>query len=63
MSASFSAPYSVDKALAHLTTARVRYDSEGKHWDVVTIRREIEPMISRFLAKLPEDQRPWFRDA
>ena len=53
----------LDKALAHLTTTRVRYDSEGKKWDVATIRREIEPIIERFLAELPDDRRPWFEDA
>ena len=53
----------LDKALAHLTTSRVKDDSEGKQWDVVTIRREIEPMIDRFLAELPNDRRPWFKDA
>jgi hypothetical protein len=53
----------LDKALAHLTTTRVRYDSEGKLWDVVTMRREMEPMIGRFLAKLPDDRKPWFKDA
>lgn len=53
----------LDKALAHLTTTRVRYDSEGKQWDVVTIMREIKPMIERFLAELPDDRKPWFKDA
>lgn len=53
----------LDKALAHLTTTRVKYDSEGKHWDLSKIKCEIDLMIESFLADLPDDRRPWFKDA
>jgi len=52
----------LNKALAHLTTARVRYDSEGKQWDVDKVRCEIERMIDRFLSELPDDRRAWFKE-
>jgi hypothetical protein len=50
----------LDKALAHLTTTRVQYETSGKQWDLLTIRGEIDPMIDRFLADLPDSQKPWF---
>jgi hypothetical protein len=53
----------LDKSLAHLTTTRVMYDSEGKQWDVEKILSEIKPMIQRFLKELPVDRRSWFNDA
>ncbi|MBI3838808.1 MAG: hypothetical protein HY288_12860 [Planctomycetia bacterium] len=56
----FSHKDRLDKALAHLTTARVTYDSEGKGWAIREIENEIEPMIERFLRELPEDRRYWF---
>ncbi len=50
----------LDKALAHLTTTRVKYDTDGKVWDVATIRREIEGMIQRFFSELPDERRRLF---
>lgn len=50
----------LDKALAHLTTTRVQYDTSGKEWDLSAIRKELEDMIRRFLASLPTDKAAWF---
>ena len=52
----------LDKALAHLTTRRIAYDTKGKYWDVTRIMKEIQPLIERFLAELPDDRRGWFCD-
>ena len=32
----------LDKALAHLTTTRVQYDTSGKEWDLTAIRQELD---------------------
>jgi hypothetical protein len=50
----------LDKALAHLTTTRVQYDTSGKEWDLGAIRQELENIIMRFLASLPADKAAWF---
>jgi|GEM_PF-2367880 hypothetical protein len=52
----------LDKSLAHLTTTRVKYESDGKKWDVETMMREIESMIDRFLAGLRDRPKEWFKD-
>jgi len=51
---------SVMKALAHLTTTRVQYDTSGKEWDLEAIRQELEGIIRRFLTSLPTDKAAWF---
>jgi hypothetical protein len=50
----------LDKALAHLTTTRVQYDTSGKEWDLPVIRQELGGIIQRFLASLPTDKAAWF---
>jgi hypothetical protein len=50
----------LDKALAHLTTTRVQYDTRGKEWDLEAIRQELEAIIRRFLASLPTEKTAWF---
>jgi hypothetical protein len=52
----------LNKSLAHLTTARVKHAAEGKQWDVATIKKEIDPIIDRFLAALPPERKSWFTD-
>jgi hypothetical protein len=56
----FSQKDRLDKALAHLTTTRVKYDSDGKGWSVLEIKNEIETMIERFVDELSQDRRRWF---
>ena len=50
----------LDKALAHLTTPRVQYDTSGKAWNLAAIRQELEDIIRRFLASVPTDKAAWF---
>jgi hypothetical protein len=50
----------LDKALAHLTTIRVQYDTSGKLWNLAAIQQELEDIIRRFLASLPTDKAAWF---
>jgi hypothetical protein len=50
----------LDKALAHLTTTRVQYDTSGIEWDLHAIRKELEDMIRQFLASLPTNKAAWF---
>jgi len=54
----------LNKALAHLSAERVNYDVSGKDWDVEKIRKELEPIIKRFLMEasaMPHSD--WFDDA
>lgn len=50
----------LDKALAHITLARVGYDSHDKKWNVDAIRDAIENAMATFLTNLPPERRLWF---
>lgn len=50
----------LNKALAHLTTTRVQYETNGKEWNLAAIRQELEDIIRLFLASLPTDKAAWF---
>jgi hypothetical protein len=50
----------LNKALAHLTIARVQYTGDQKRWNITAIREEIQPVIDKFKACLPASQKPWF---
>lgn len=52
----------LNKALAHLTTARLGYDSDGKKWNVTAIRNEMHDVIEQFIGRLPQDQKQWFAE-
>jgi len=54
----------MDKALAHLTTFRVKYDGDGKQWDLHKIKQELDQMIIRFLKEVEATAHTsWFDDA
>jgi hypothetical protein len=48
------------KALAHLSTQRVKYESDNKEWDIASIQSEVSALIAEFKNALPTDQVPWF---
>ncbi len=52
----------LNKALAHLTTKRLDYDSNEKNWKINKIHEELQPVIDLFVSKLPDNKRDWFVD-
>ena len=52
--------HQLDKALAHLTLARVDYDRQQKKWNVTAIQEEVNGLIALFKLKLTEERRGWF---
>lgn len=52
----------LNKALAHLSTERLKYDNKDKRWNVTAIHNELQPVIELFLTKLRADRRAWFNE-
>ncbi len=50
----------LNKALAHLTTARILYDQSHDGWDVDSMINELCTVTTRFLTSLPDDKLSWF---
>lgn len=51
----------LNKALAHLSIARLKYEREQKKWNVSALQQEIESLISRFMERLPDERKVWFQ--
>ncbi len=50
----------LDKALAHLTLKRLKYDTGEKRWNVDAIRDAIGEPMKTFMEMLPKYRMPWF---
>ena len=50
----------LDKALAHLSIARMQYVGDNKTWDLPAIRGELDGIIEQFLQALPATTSAWF---
>ena len=50
----------LNKSLAHLSTLRVKYEIDGKGWEITTIDSEITRLISQFKNEICTEYAPWF---